>query len=189
MAEANGQAMRSGLGAERTRALVMRLVSPVHAALYGLSGGRLLGSFRVSGGERTRMLLLVTRGRLSRKRRVTPLLYIPDGADLVVVGSAGGASQHPGWYVNLRAAGEGIVQVGSDRLRVRARTAEGARRSRLWRRLLEVYPGYAEYQERTDRRIPVVILTPTPRTPAAIPERMASAAQNGTPTSTTPSIG
>ncbi len=103
-------------------------------------------------------LLLTTTGRKSSKARTLPLIYgEADGAH-VIVGSRGGAPTHPAWYLNLVAEPEVGVQVLADRFRARARTATGPERAELWERMLEVWPPYADYQKRTKREIPVVVL-------------------------------
>ena len=87
-------------------------------------------------------------------------LPIRDGDNLVLIASVGGAPHHPGWYHNLQ-GGEAEVQVGSERRRVRARDAEGEERERLWAQMVALYPNYAEYQKKTSRQIPVVVLEPS----------------------------
>jgi deazaflavin-dependent oxidoreductase (nitroreductase family) len=104
------------------------------------------------------MLLLDHVGAKSGKRRTTPLAYIDDGEAIVIVASKGGAPRHPAWFHNVRAHPETTVQVGSRRLAVRARVATAEERSRLWPRVVAAYDGYANYQQRTEREIPLVIL-------------------------------
>jgi len=88
------------------------------------------------------------------------LVYLRDGDDLVLVASKGGYPRNPSWYHNLRANPDTTVQVGSQRRAVRARVATHAERTRLWPKVVELYGGYREYQERTEREIPLVILEP-----------------------------
>jgi deazaflavin-dependent oxidoreductase (nitroreductase family) len=126
-----------------------------HVAVYRLSRGRVGGRFR--GGP---VLLLDHVGRKSGKRRTSPLLYLSDGDDVVIVASKGGSQKHPAWWLNLRDHPETTVQVGGERRRVRAGVASGGERERLWSRLVEMYNPYADYQTRTSREIPVVILSP-----------------------------
>jgi deazaflavin-dependent oxidoreductase (nitroreductase family) len=135
--------------------LFMRLAGGAHAWVYRRTGGAVLGSLRGSP-----MVLLETVGRKSGKPRTSPLLALRDGEDLVIVASAGGSPGHPGWYHNLEANPEAVVQVGRKRLRVRAEVARGAERERLWGRLVELYPDYARYQRATSREIPVITLHP-----------------------------
>lgn len=130
----------------------------LHTRVYRLSGGRLGGTF--PGGGKPPILLLDHVGRRSGTPRTTPLIYLEDFADLVVVASYGGAPKHPSWWLNLRAAPETTVQVGAERRRVRAREADGEERERLWPRVVGIYLDYAVYQERAARRIPLVVLSP-----------------------------
>ncbi|SCF41081.1 deazaflavin-dependent oxidoreductase, nitroreductase family [Micromonospora purpureochromogenes] len=103
-------------------------------------------------------LLLTTRGRRSGKLRRTALIYGRDGDDYLVVGSQGGAPQHPAWYLNLLADPEAEVQVGAETFAARARTAGPEEKPRMWRTMTDIWPAYDDYQTRTDREIPVVVL-------------------------------
>jgi deazaflavin-dependent oxidoreductase (nitroreductase family) len=105
-------------------------------------------------------LLLTTTGRKSGVKRRTALIYGRDTADYVVVASKGGAPAHPAWYLNLEADPEVEIQVFDKVVPATARTADGAERERLWALMREVWPAYDEYQTKTDREIPVVVLTP-----------------------------
>jgi deazaflavin-dependent oxidoreductase (nitroreductase family) len=106
-------------------------------------------------------LLLTTTGNKSGLRRRTALIYARDGESYLVVASAGGAPGHPAWYRNLDADPAVHVQVGAEEFDARARTATGEERDRLWPVVTKVWPPYDDYQARTDRQIPVVVLTPT----------------------------
>jgi deazaflavin-dependent oxidoreductase (nitroreductase family) len=106
------------------------------------------------------MLVLRSVGRKSGQTRTTPLVYLPHGDEFVVVASFYGSPSHPAWYRNLQAQPACELRAGRRRLRAVARTAGPEERARLWPRLLELYPGYAEYQRRTEREIPVVVLSP-----------------------------
>ena len=106
------------------------------------------------------MLLLNTIGRKTGQPRTTPLLYLQDEDDLVIVASYGGAPSHPVWWLNLQAKPEAEVEVGRKKLRVVARQADAAERERLWPLLVAMFGEYAEYQKKTIREIPVVILHP-----------------------------
>ena len=108
--------------------------------------------------EGSTILLLTTTGRKSGEQRTTPLIYAADGDRYVIVASKGGAPEHPGWYENLQKTPDVELQVLDDVFPARARTAEGEERDRLWAKANEVWPHYAEYQEKTDREIPVVVL-------------------------------
>jgi F420H(2)-dependent quinone reductase len=125
--------------------------------LYEKTDGR-IGS-RLAGID---LLLLRTVGRTSGAVRTVELLYVPDGPNLVIVGSRGGSDRAPGWVLNLRAHPEAEVQVGRQRRKVRARFATGPERARLWRRVNEKGP-YDAYQAKTARPIPIVVLEPLSR--------------------------
>jgi deazaflavin-dependent oxidoreductase (nitroreductase family) len=127
----------------------------LNTTVYRATGGRLLGSF-----DGNPVLLLHHVGRRSGEARVTPLLYLPDGEDLVIVGSMGGAPKHPAWFHNVCARPDTEIEVGRERRAVRARVAASEARERLWPRLVERYPAFRSYQGRTEREIPVVILSP-----------------------------
>ena len=105
-------------------------------------------------------LLVTTRGRKTGKLRRTALIYGRDGDSYVVVGSEGGAKKHPLWYLNLRAEPKVDVQVGPDLFSGRARTANQEERARFWPRMAEIWPDYNNYQKRTSREIPLVIIEP-----------------------------
>ena len=104
------------------------------------------------------LLLLTTKGRKTGLDRTVPLIYDLDGANPVIVASKGGAPDHPGWFKNLAKTPEAEVQIRGRRVPVRAREAEGEERARLWAQMNRMWPHYEEYQEKTDRRIPVVVL-------------------------------
>ena len=106
------------------------------------------------------VLLLTTTGRRSGKARTTPLTFFRDGTDLVVIASNGGADRPPDWSLNLKQNPRAVVEIGTDELSVTARTASEQDRERLWVGITATYAGYADYQERTTRHIPVVLLTP-----------------------------
>jgi deazaflavin-dependent oxidoreductase (nitroreductase family) len=106
-------------------------------------------------------LLLTTTGRKSGERRRTALIYGRDGEDYVVVASYGGAPNHPAWYLNLEADPVVEVQVGDEVFTAKARTADAQERERVWPRLAAIWPDYDSYQAKTDREIPLVVLTRT----------------------------
>jgi deazaflavin-dependent oxidoreductase (nitroreductase family) len=103
-------------------------------------------------------LLLTTRGRKSGEARTLPLIYGRDGDRYVIVASRGGAPDHPGWYKNLVANSSVGLQVAADKFQARASTAKGADRARLWKTMTKIWPAYDEYQAKTKREIPVVVL-------------------------------
>ena len=103
-------------------------------------------------------LILWTRGRKSGEERLTPLIYGMHGDDPVIVASKGGKPEHPAWYLNLRDDPEVQVQIWGDRFTARARDATPEERPELWKQMAEIWPHYDNYQQKTDREIPVVIL-------------------------------
>ena len=106
-------------------------------------------------------LLLTTTGRTSGRPRTLPLIYGLSGDDPVVVASKGGHSHNPLWYENLVAEPKVKVQVAADKFEARARTATGEERAELWRQMTGIWPPYDEYQDKTEREIPVVVLERT----------------------------
>ncbi|MDN3567094.1 nitroreductase family deazaflavin-dependent oxidoreductase [Paeniroseomonas aquatica] len=133
-----------------------------HARRYLASGGTDGHMYRISQPDRPELvvpsLLLTTTGRKSGERFIFPLFYGKTGDGYIVVASKGGAPEHPGWYRNILADPEVEVQAGTVKARARARTATGTERARLWEQALEFWPPYAEYQAKTEREIPVVVL-------------------------------
>jgi F420H(2)-dependent quinone reductase len=117
----------------------------------GRVGGKLMG---------VPVLVLHHRGRRSGEERETPLMYLDDGADVVVVASKGGTDTHPAWFHNLMAMPETEVEVGRERRRVRPRLADAEERAGLWPRLVGLYRPFEQYQTFTSREIPVVVLEP-----------------------------
>jgi deazaflavin-dependent oxidoreductase (nitroreductase family) len=106
-------------------------------------------------------LLLTTRGRKSGKLRRTALIYGKDGDNVIVVASRGGHKNHPSWYLNLAENPEVQVQVGAEKFSARARTATGDEKARLWPMMVSIFPTYEQYQAKTEREIPVVVLEQT----------------------------
>lgn len=105
-------------------------------------------------------LLLTTTGRKSGEKYIFPLFYGMAGNSYIIVASKGGAPDHPSWYKNLVAHPEVEVQAGTKKLKARARTVSGEERARLWKEALKFWPPYADYEKKTDREIPVVVLDP-----------------------------
>jgi deazaflavin-dependent oxidoreductase (nitroreductase family) len=135
---------------------ILRQLVAGHALVYRATGG-LIGH-RVPGAPP--MLLLDHVGAKSGRSRTTPLAYVEDGRDVVIVASKGGHPRHPSWYHNLRAYPDTTVQIGSERRAVRARLATPEERERLWPRVVAIWRDYDSYQARTNREIPLVILEP-----------------------------
>ncbi len=137
------------------RRRLIRAVWRFHRWLYRATGGRAGG--RIVGMP---VLLLTTTGRRTGRRHTTSLTYLPHGTCFVVFGSNGGAPEHPDWVLNLRANPLAVVQVRDLNTVVEAHEAAGAERSQLWNRAVQTYSGYAAYQSKTTRTIPVIILEP-----------------------------
>jgi deazaflavin-dependent oxidoreductase (nitroreductase family) len=137
------------------RTKLMELFWRVHPWLYTASGGRI-------GGKAFGMpiLLLTTIGRKSGAPRTKALTYFPQGEASAVIASFAGEPRHPDWWLNLQANPRAEIRRGAELTRVRAREAEGEERERIWRDVVARDPGYAVYQQRTSRRIPVVVLEP-----------------------------
>ena len=135
-----------------------------HANRYLSSGGTERHMYKMAQPGRPELtvpsLLLTTTGRKSGERFIFPLFYGKTGDGYFVVASKGGAPQHPGWYRNILADPEVEVQVGAAKMKARARTATGEERARLWKTALQFWPPYADYQKKTEREIPVVVLDP-----------------------------
>ena len=104
------------------------------------------------------MLLLHHTGARTGTERVNPLVYLPQGDDFVIMASKGGAPDNPDWFHNLKANPEATVELGSGTVKVRARQALGEERDRLWETVKARYSGFADYEQKTDRTIPVVVL-------------------------------
>ena len=135
--------------------LLAKAISGAHVALYRATGGRIGGRFR--GGP---VLLLTVTGRRTGRKRTTPLLYIQDGANLVIAASNGGMDWDPAWWLNLQANPVAEVQVGPRVYPVRAERAHAAERARLWPLMNRMFSGYDNYQRRVSREIALVQLRP-----------------------------
>jgi deazaflavin-dependent oxidoreductase (nitroreductase family) len=131
-----------------------------------LFGAEHVRVYRETGGERgyhwrdTTILLLTTTGRVSGEARTTPLIHRTDGDRYVVVASKGGSPEHPSWYQNLQVDPRATIEVRDQEIPVTASDAQGEERARLWAAMTEVWPAYDDYQAKTDREIPVVVLSP-----------------------------
>jgi deazaflavin-dependent oxidoreductase (nitroreductase family) len=131
--------------------------STLHRGAYRLSGGRLGTRFR---GEPA--ILLTTTGRRTGEPRTWPLLALREGDAYIVAASNGGHDRHPAWYLNLEADPEVTIQDGKRTVPGRARVTTGAERTRLYDRFVETMATYRDYEEATDRPIPVVVIAPAP---------------------------
>lgn len=131
----------------------MKIITGLHELCYratnGLIGGNIFGA---------NVLLLTTTGRKSGKRYTTPLTYLADGDALVIIASNGGSDSDPDWWRNLKAHPSALVQVGAKHREATAEAAAGAERARLWSSVTKRYPVYRDYERRTKREIPVVVL-------------------------------
>jgi deazaflavin-dependent oxidoreductase (nitroreductase family) len=141
---------------------VLKVASKANVWAYQRTDGRIGGKWRIGAGFRkpVPVCLLTHQGRKSGRLLTTPLLFLPDGDDVVVVASQGGLPKHPQWYLNLRANPDVSVQTGKVVRHMVARTAEPDEREALWPRLVELYADFDSYQSWTDREIPVVICEP-----------------------------
>lgn len=134
---------------------------------YSLLGDEHVRRYRETDGQvgyewnGVPILLLTTTGRRSDVPRTSALIFGRDGDDLLVVASVGGGPKHPAWYLNLQADPRAAVQVRADHFDVAARTAGPEEKPRLWRVMQDLWPNYDVYQSRTERVIPLVVLSPT----------------------------
>jgi deazaflavin-dependent oxidoreductase (nitroreductase family) len=141
---------------ERLAHVSVQTMTGLNTTLYRLTNGRVSG--RLASGAP--ICLLTATGRRTRRSHTVPLVYLADGNDLVVVASRGGMSTHPAWYLNVLAHPDVVVEVDGAKRRATARVATAEERERLWPALVAMYVHFAAYQQRTDRQIPVVILSP-----------------------------
>jgi deazaflavin-dependent oxidoreductase (nitroreductase family) len=134
-------------------------LSALHRVLFRITRG-VIGRRFVHND----MLLLTTTGRNSGRPHTVPLLYLTEGDTVAVIASWGGRPHHPEWYLNLAADPQVEVQIDGERAPMKARTASPRERAVWWPRAVAAYAGYRDYQSRTEREIPVVLLEPRPRT-------------------------
>ena len=136
---------------------LMQIFLALHVFIYRLTGGKVMGKF----GPGT-VLLLNTVGRKSGEARTTPVTYFRDGADYVIVASAGGGPKNPGWYYNLKANPHTRIQVMDKVISVSAEEANGVERERLWTTLVTRYPQFNGYAQKAGRVIPLMLLRALP---------------------------
>ncbi len=141
---------------EKIGNVLIKWMSRANTWVYRASGGRLWSRW-LHGAP---VMLLTTTGRKSGEPRTVPLLYLRDGDNIVCVASKGGMSKHPLWYRNLEANPDCEVEIGSTRTPMRARRASDEEKAALWPRLVAMYKDFDDYQARTERNIPVLILSP-----------------------------
>ncbi|HZE65893.1 MAG TPA: nitroreductase family deazaflavin-dependent oxidoreductase [Sporichthyaceae bacterium] len=134
---------------------IAKTFAGLHTALIRRSGGRFGKTFK-----KAPVLLLTTTGRKSGQPRTSPLLYLRDGQDLAVVASYGGDDRYPAWFHNLTANPEVSAELEGKKVELRASVADAATKARLWPDLLTMYKTYESYQKKTDRELPVVLLSP-----------------------------
>ena len=141
---------------------VMKYAGKAHVWVYRRTGGRIGANWRVGAGFKKPVptLLLEHTGRKTGRTLVSPLVFIHDGDDVIVVASQGGRDTDPQWYRNLVANPDAHIEIGSDRRAVRAVTASPEERARLWPKLVQAYADFDTYQAWADRQIPVIILKP-----------------------------
>lgn len=135
----------------------LRWTGKLNTRLYRLSGGRVGAKV-----GKAPVLLLTTTGRKSGQKRTAPVVYLQDGERMVVINTNAGNAKVPAWSLNLAADPEAEVEVGSRRIPVRARVAEGEERAELWRKHNEQYSGFDEYDAELDREPKVIVLEPRP---------------------------
>ena len=138
---------------KRFKPQTIRLMGRLHASLWRLTRGRFVDAVGAAP-----FLLLTTTGRKTGRLRTTPVLYLEDGSDLVVVASFGGNDMHPAWYLNLKDCPEAEIVIRGERRRVSAREITIQEKKRIWRRLEKLYPQFDVYQQRTSREIPLLRL-------------------------------
>jgi deazaflavin-dependent oxidoreductase (nitroreductase family) len=139
---------------KRFKPRTIRLMGRFHAWLWTLTRGSFVDSVGAAP-----FLLLTTTGRKTRRLRTTPVLYLEDGRDFVVVASFGGNDMHPAWYLNLKECPEAEVVIRGERRTVIAREITSEKKELIWRGLVKLYPQFEIYQQRTSREIPLLRLT------------------------------
>ncbi len=147
-------AMTTAMGKPAMRP-VTKVFSTAHAAAFRLTKGR-------ASNPKWPMMVLTVTGRKTGKKRNVPLVYQRDGNRFAVVAAYGGSDENPAWWLNLQKNPVATALVENSTITVEARQATEDERRRLWPALVDMYPYFAEYQEKTTRTIPVVILTPRP---------------------------
>jgi F420H(2)-dependent quinone reductase len=156
MAEATKMPRAFTAREERIAKPIIRVMSALNTWIYRLTGGR-LGARWMHGAP---ILLLTTTGRKSGEKRTAPLLFLEDGERVVIVGSQGGMSKDPNWVRNIDADGKVEIEIGARRRAMSARRGTREEKAHYWPALCKMYPDYADYQARTLRDIPVLVLDP-----------------------------
>jgi F420H(2)-dependent quinone reductase len=140
---------------ERLKPRTIRLIGRLHAYFWRLTRGRF-----VDGIGGAPFILLTTKGRKTGRLRTTPVLYLQDGSDLIVVASFGGNDMHPAWYLNLKQSPEAEIVIRGERRRVTSREITREEKKLIWPQLVKLYPQFDVYQQRTSREIPLLRLLP-----------------------------
>jgi len=130
-----------------------KLFTQAHVGVFRLTKGMFGG--KMGSNE---ILLLTSTGRKSGQSRTTPVVFFRDKASVVVVASNGGAATHPAWYHNLIADRKATIEVKGEKIQVKASEATGKERERLWKMITEKADQFGQYQEKTERQIPVMML-------------------------------
>jgi F420H(2)-dependent quinone reductase len=157
--DANNRPKQLNAGFVKT---LMKYAGRAHVWVYRRSGGKIGGNWRIGAGAKKPVptLLLEHRGRKSGKTFASPLVYINDGDNVIIVASMGGRDENPQWYYNLVAYPDVYIEIGRDRRAVRAELASPEEKARLWPKLVDAYADFEAYQSWTSRDIPVFILKP-----------------------------
>lgn len=142
----------------RVKPSTIRLIGRLHAWLWQLARGKLGNAF-----GRAPFMMLTTKGRKTGRLRTTPVLYLEDGGDLIVVASFGGNDMHPAWYLNLERCPEAEVIVKGERRRLLAHIASPEEKKLIWPRLVKMYSNFDIYQQQTNREIPLLRLSEATR--------------------------
>ncbi len=154
MAESNAQPISASQ--EKIANVLIRWMTKANTVVYRATGGK-LGSKFMRGAP---VCLITTTGRKSGQKRTVALIYLQDGDDVILVASKGGMEHHPQWYLNMEASADVDVEIGTTVTPMKARRASDDEKAAYWPKLLEIYPDYADYQARTTRNIPVMVLSP-----------------------------
>lgn len=134
---------------------LLKAIAKIHTLLMRISGGRIGNKM---GGNH--ILLLHHIGAKSGKKYATPLAYVEDGDAFAIIASAGGQSNHPGWYHNLKANPNATIEIMGEAQSVKAQVAPKEKRDKLWAEITAEFSQFAEYQKKTSREIPIVLLHP-----------------------------
>ena len=141
---------------EKVADVFIRWMTKANTWVYRATGGKVGAKF-MRGAP---VCLISTTGRRTGQKRTVALIYLQDGRDVILVASKGGMPHHPQWYLNMEANPDVEVEIGRTVTPMKARRASDEEKSAYWPKLLEIYPDYADYQARTERNIPVMILSP-----------------------------